>query len=150
MAVRSSPRGIEGRTMQLHPPALDFPEHLVGVHAEFVRQFGTAARVKQLFGTSDLHTAKELSELMGDTTVYSNSVSSGKSLDSAGVIGKGKNVGDSASEKGRRLVTPDEVLTTPNAKQILQVRGHRPVYADKLSYLEMPEVRGLYSPNPMY
>jgi type IV secretory pathway TraG/TraD family ATPase VirD4 len=47
-------------------------------------------------------------------------------------------------------VTPDEVLTTLNAKQILQIRGHRPVYADKLSYLDMPEVRGLYLPNPMY
>lgn len=120
------------------------------VYGKAWRTMFANARVKQLFGTSDLHTAKELSELMGDTTVYSDSGSSGKSLDSAGVIGKGKSVSDSASEKGRRLVTPDEVLTTPNAKQILQIRGHRPVYANKLSYLEMPEVRGLYLPNPMY
>lgn len=108
------------------------------------------ARVKQLFGTSDLQTAKELSELMGDTTVYSDSGNVGKSLDNAGVIGKGKSISDGASEKGRRLVTPDEVLAMPNEKQLLQVRGHRPVYAEKLNYLEMPEVRGLYSPNPMY
>jgi type IV secretory pathway TraG/TraD family ATPase VirD4 len=37
-------------------------------------------------------------------------------------------------------VTPDEVLAMPNAKQLLQVRGYRPGYADKLSYLDMPQM----------
>jgi type IV secretory pathway TraG/TraD family ATPase VirD4 len=57
---------------------------------------------------------------------------------------------DGASEKGRRLLTQDEVLGMPNEKQLLQVAGHRPVYANKLSYLDKPEVRGLYPPNPIY
>ena len=108
------------------------------------------ARVKQLFGTNDLQTAKELSELMGETTVYSDSGNEGKSLDNAGVIGKGKSISDGASEKGRRLVTADEVVNLPNARQILQVRGHLPTSPEKLNYLDMPEVRGLYAPNPMY
>ncbi|HEX6369777.1 MAG TPA: type IV secretory system conjugative DNA transfer family protein [Longimicrobium sp.] len=108
------------------------------------------ASVKQLFGTSDLRTAKELSELTGDTTVYSDSGNAGKSLDSAGWIGKGKSISDGMSEKGRKLLLPDEVLGMPPEKQLLLVRGHRPLYVDKLNYLEMPEVRGLYKPNPMY
>jgi type IV secretion system protein VirD4 len=108
------------------------------------------ASVKQLFGTSDLRTAKELSELTGDTTVYSDSGNEGKSLDSAGWIGKGKSISDGMSEKGRKLLLPDEVLGMPAEKQLLLVRGHRPLYVDKLNYLEMPEVRGLYKPNPMY
>jgi type IV secretion system protein VirD4 len=108
------------------------------------------ARVKQLFGTNDLQTAKELSELMGETTVYSDSGNEGKSLDNAGVIGKGKSISDGASEKGRRLLSADEVVNLPNEKQILQVRGHLPTCPDKLNYLDMPEVRGLYAPNPMY
>lgn len=108
------------------------------------------AYVKQLFGTSDLRTAKELSELTGDTTVYSDSGNLGKSLDSAGWIGKGKSTSDGMSEKGRKLLLPDEVLGMPPEKQLLLVRGHRPLYVDKLNYLEMPEVRGLYQPNPMY
>lgn len=108
------------------------------------------AAVKQLFGTSDLRTAKELSELTGDTTVYSDSGNVGKSLDSAGWIGKGKNVGDTKSEKGRKLLLPDEVLAMPREQQLLLVRGHRPLYVDKLNYLDMPEVQGLYLRNPMY
>lgn len=108
------------------------------------------AYVKQLFGTSDLRTAKELSELTGDATVYGDSGNVGKSLDSAGWIGKGKSVSEGMSEKGRKLLLPDEVLGMPPEKQLLLVRGHRPLYVDKLNYLEMPEVRGLYAPNPMY
>lgn len=108
------------------------------------------AYVKQLFGTSDLRTAKELSELTGDATVYSDSGNVGKSLDSAGWIGKGKNTSDGMSEKGRKLLLPDEVLAMPPEKQLLLVRGHRPLYVDKLNYLEMPEVRGLWKANPMY
>lgn len=108
------------------------------------------AYVKQLFGTSDLRTAKELSELTGDATVYGDSGNVGKSLDSAGWIGKGKSVSEGMSEKGRKLLLPDEVLGMPAQKQLLLVRGHRPLFVDKLNYLEMPEVRGLYAPNPMY
>jgi type IV secretion system protein VirD4 len=108
------------------------------------------ASVKQLFGTSDLRTAKELSELTGDATVYSDSGNVGKSLDSAGWIGKGKSTSDGMSEKGRKLLLPDEVLAMPPEKQLLHVRSHPPLYVDKLNYLEMPEVRGLYEPNPMY
>ncbi|HEU0301667.1 MAG TPA: type IV secretory system conjugative DNA transfer family protein, partial [Longimicrobium sp.] len=108
------------------------------------------ASVKQLFGTSDLRTAKELSELTGDATVYSDNGSVGKSLDSAGWIGKGKSVNEGMSEKGRKLLLPDEVLGMPPEKQLLLIRGHRPLYVNKLNYLEMPEVRGLGYPNPMY
>lgn len=111
------------------------------------RTMFAGARVKQLFGTSDLQTAKELSELIGDTTVYSDSGTEGKSLDTAGVIGKGKSISDASAEKGRRLLTPDEILALPNEKQVLLARAHRPVYADKLIYVDMPEVRGLYAPN---
>jgi len=107
------------------------------------------AFVKQLFGTNDLRTAKELSELTGETTVYSDSGNSGKSLDSAGWIGKGRSVGESMSEKGRRLLLADELLSMDPNKQLLQIRGHRPMFVDKLNYLQMPEVQGLYKPNPM-
>lgn len=128
-------------------------QDLQQAEAEYEKAWGTMfanASVKQLFGTSDLRTAKELSELAGDTTVYSDSGNVGKSLDSAGWIGKGKSTSDGMSEKGRKLLLPDEVLGMPPEKQLLLVRGHRPLYADKLNYLEMPEVRGLYRPNPMY
>jgi len=111
--------------------------------------FGNS-RVKQLFGTSDFQTAKELSEFIGNTTVYSDSGNAGQSLDAAGVVGKGKSVSDGVSEKGRALLTPDEILAMPNEQQVLLVRGHRPVHADKLNYLDMAEVGGLYLPNPMY
>ncbi|MBB4636031.1 type IV secretory system conjugative DNA transfer family protein [Longimicrobium terrae] len=108
------------------------------------------ASVKQLFGTSDLRTAKELSELTGDATIYSDSGNEGRSTDSAGWIGKGKSFGSNMAEKGRKLLLPDEVLGMARSKQLLLVRGHRPLYVDKLDYLDMPEVRGLYAPNPMY
>jgi type IV secretion system protein VirD4 len=128
-------------------------QDLQQAEAEYDKAWGTMfanASVKQLFGTSDLRTAKELSELTGDTTVYSDSGNEGKSLDSAGWIGKGKSTSDGMSEKGRKLLLPDEVLSMPPEKQLLLVRGHRPLYVDKLNYLKMPEVRGLYQANPMY
>ena len=52
-------------------------------------------------------------------------------------------------EKGRKLLLPDEVLAMPPEKQLLLIRGHRPLYVDMLNYLEMPEVRGLWKANPM-
>lgn len=108
------------------------------------------ADTKQLSGTNDLRTAKELSELTGDATVYSDSGNSGKTLDSAGWVGKGLSVGESYSEKGRKLLLPDEVLGMPRSKQLLLVRGHRVMFLDKLNYLTMPEVQGLADANPMY
>ncbi|MDB4951204.1 MAG: conjugal transfer protein TraG [Gemmatimonadetes bacterium] len=128
-------------------------QDLQQVESVYDKAWGTMfanAFVKQLFGTNDLRTAKELSELTGDATVYADSGNSGKSLDSAGWIGKGTSVGESLGEKGRKLLLPDEVLGMPPEKQLLQVRGHRPLYAAKLNYLEMEEVQGLYAPNPMY
>lgn len=128
-------------------------QDLQQVEGVYEKAWGTMfanASVKQLFGTNDLRTAKELSELTGDTTVYSDSGNSGRSLDSAGLIGKGRSIGEGMSEKGRRLLLPDEVLGMSADKQLLLVRGHRPLHVDKLNYLRMPEVQGLYAPNPMY
>lgn len=128
-------------------------QDLQQAESEYDKAWGTMfanAYVKQLFGTGDLRTAKELSELTGDATVYSDSGNVGASLDSAGWVRKGTSSSEGMSEKGRKLRLPDEVLRMPNGRQLLLIRGHPPLEVDKLSYLEMPEVRGLFQPNPMY
>jgi type IV secretion system protein VirD4 len=128
-------------------------QDLSQVEAVYEKGWGTMfanTDVKQLFGTNDLRTAKEVSELSGDATVYSDSGSSGASSDPTGMSRKGKNVGDSASEKGRKLLLPDEVLRMDPRAQLLLVRGSNPMLLEKLNYLEMPELQNLYDPNPMY
>ena len=54
------------------------------------------------------------------------------------------------SEKGRRLLTPDEVLRLPMDEQLLFVRGRHPIRARKLDYLRDGEFAGLYGVNPMH
>lgn len=128
-------------------------QDLSQVEAVYEKGWGTMfanCDVRQLFGTNDLRTGKEISEYMGKTTVYSDSGNTGKSADASGMDRKGSSFGEGKSEKERPLLYPDEVLRLDPSLQLLMVRGQNPMRLQKLNYLEMPELSGMFEANPMY
>jgi type IV secretion system protein VirD4 len=111
--------------------------------------------VKQCFGTNDWTTADLLSKMAGETTVFKEGGSAGQGRSFGRSSGHSTNFGESVSEKGRRLLMPDEVMRLPLDKQIVFVKGSAALLADKINYLADPEFRGvrrepLFDPNPMY
>lgn len=111
--------------------------------------------VKQCFGTNDWSTADLLSKMTGETTVFTEGGSSGKGRNYGKSAGHSTNYGESVSEKGRRLVMPDEVMRLPPSKQLLFVKGSAPLLVDKINYLTDPDFRHsgskpMFDQNPMY
>lgn len=110
--------------------------------------------VKQCFGTNDWSTADLLSKMTGETTVFTEGGSSGKGRSYGKSSGHSTNYGESVSEKGRRLVMPDEVMRLSPSKQLLFVKGSAPLLVNKINYLTDPEFRrsgnNMFGANPMY
>ena len=111
--------------------------------------------VKQCFGTNDWSTADLLSKMTGETTVFTEGGSSGKGRSYGKSPGHSTNYGESVSEKGRRLVMPDEVMRLPTSKQLLFVKGSAPLLVNKINYLTDPDFRlsgnqTMFGSNPMY
>lgn len=100
------------------------------------------AEAIQILGINDQFTAEEISKLLGDTTVYTTSTSTGFNPG-------GESSGTSISEKDRRLMTPEEVRrwTSQAENSIALVRGAHPIKLHKLPYFK-PGVGfdGLYDP----
>jgi type IV secretion system protein VirD4 len=106
--------------------------------------------VKQLFGTNDYETAKLLSDMTGEATIYTESGSDtmGKSMGKSS--GSSTSHAESISEKGRKLLLPDEVMRMDRDKQLLLVKGSNPMVLDKLYYYADKEFKDMYDDNPMH
>jgi len=107
--------------------------------------------VLQAFGVNDGETAEWLSRLTGDATirVQSESRTSGASSGRGGG-GHQESAGETASERGRRLIMPDEVRCMASDDELLFVRGQRPYLARRPDYRVDPELQSRARPNPMY
>src|SRR5690606_35495606 len=102
------------------------------------------------FGTNDLFTAKHLSERIGDATIHVESENLSAGISHGRTSARNQSAAQTVSEKGRRLLTADEVMRLPADQQILLVRGRSPIHARKLNYLMDPEFAGLAAENPLY
>ena len=102
------------------------------------------AEVFQVFGTADVATAKYVSERAGDTTVFTETESQTRGSSKKG--GGTRNRSRNTSEKGRRLITPDEVLTESGTTQLLFVAGEKPLRSGKVRYYADPEFKGKFDP----
>ena len=94
-------------------------------------------------GSDDLETAKSVSEMMGNTTIFSATEQSGVNDGHTGSTGihdqtSSKNWGSSNSvsyaEQSRSLMTPAEVLTLPRHLAIALLPGLPPVLIEKMPY----------------
>lgn len=132
-----------------------FQDHSQGeeIYGKRWKSFLAGAEVKQIFGVSDLDTAKYWSEYMGEETIEVESENRSKGRSSSGGFVSGTlstGTARTTSERGRRLLTPDEIIRLPRTQQLLIVRDEPPILSEKLNYLTDPEFRQLASPNPMY
>jgi type IV secretion system protein VirD4 len=101
-----------------------------------------ANSAKQFFRVSDYDTAKYISEYLGEQTV--SYFTDNETEDALG-IGRGRKVGRGEAVKGRRLLTPDEVMRIPET--ILLLRSEKPYKVFSLNYLRDSDYRGRYSEN---
>jgi len=104
--------------------------------------------VKQCFGTNDYTTAELLSKMAGETTVFTESGSSGKGRNFGKSSGRSTNFGESVSEKGRRLLFADELMKLRT--WLVFVKGSQPMLVQPINYLTDREFKRMFLPNPMY
>jgi type IV secretion system protein VirD4 len=113
---------------------------LRAIYGEAAGTFLANADVLQAFGITDLETAEHLSRLAGETTVAVSTAT-----ESRGVVR-----GMTHGERGRRLITPDEIRLLPEDRALLVVRGLAPIAARRADYRRDRLFRGLYDSNPLH
>jgi type IV secretion system protein VirD4 len=85
--------------------------------------FEGSAQVLQAFGTNDLFTAKHLSERLGDATIQVESGNLSAGISHGRSSARNQSAAQTVAEKGRRLLTADEVMRLPPDQQLLLVCG---------------------------
>jgi type IV secretion system protein VirD4 len=113
---------------------------LRAIYGETAATFLANADVLQAFGITDWETAEHLSRLAGETTVGVASTTT----TARGVTAL------TEGERGRRLITPDEIRLLPPDRQLLVVRGLPPIAARRADYRQDRLFRGLYDSNPLH
>ncbi len=114
--------------------------------------FFANADVLQSFGTNDHETATLLSSMAGDETIVVESANASLSRNRSGRGGSGSSTGSgvSASERGRKLIMPDEVRRLDSTRQLVFLRGRDPLLVDRVAYYKDPEFAGLWDENPTF
>ncbi len=110
------------------------------------QSFVANAAVLQAFGIADHDTAEYLSKLTGDSTIRVASENAARSLSYGKSRGRQMSAAQNVAEKGRRLLFPDEVRRLSH--QLLFVRGHDPICADRIAYFKEPRLQDRADPNP--
>lgn len=102
-------------------------------------------------GTNDLKTAKEVSEILGQSTIANRSVQTGFNWGGSAATGIadptrneswGRSESVTVSDLGRALLRPEEVLTLPRDRAIALLPGVKPVLFRKVPDYAPPS-RGL-------
>jgi len=120
------------------------------LYPESWETFVANAGVFQAFGVNDKVTAEYLSAMTGDGTirVVSDSRSSGVTRGRSGAQQEG--AGETFSERGRRLLTPDEVRRLGREEQLVFLRYRAPYRVGLVDYRVDAEFAGRAGVNPMY
>lgn len=122
---------------------------LRGTYPDKWQSFLANTDVFQAFGTNDWDTAEYLSKMTGETTIQVESENQSAGVSRGQHAQRQQGAALTTSEKGRRLLTPDEVLRLPRDQELLFVRGHDVVRARKLDYRD-EELRSRADANPMH
>ena len=96
--------------------------------------FISNASFRQWLAAADIGTAKYISELCGAGTTTS------ESRNHFGQV--------TQSPSRRPLVTPEEILSMAEHKQIVQIGNLKPLLLNKTPYWMRPSLRGRFNPNP--
>lgn len=113
--------------------------------------FFTNSEVLQAFGASNDRTTSEyLSWLTGEATIFTESENESRGVSRGKMYNTQRGTGQTVSEKGRRLLTPDEVRRLDPGLQLLFVKGGDPILARRIDYRCDPEFQDQFDPNPQY
>ncbi|HEU4558351.1 MAG TPA: type IV secretory system conjugative DNA transfer family protein [Longimicrobium sp.] len=110
-----------------------------------------ATAIRTVFGTGDVSTAEMISKYAGEATIFAESGNLGQSRGprKAGSGGLSLSSGESTSEKGRKLITIDEVLRLGPEQQVILPRGGSPILATKVRHYTAPELVDQFDENPL-
>jgi len=117
--------------------------------AELRRVYGREAtatilsqsEVVQYFAVQNHDLAKEISAALGNRTVVTNSYNLGRSMNDA--------AGESFSETGRPLLSPDDIRQLPRDTQILFVQNNPPIMARRVPFWEVIPWQDWVDTNPV-
>lgn len=117
--------------------------------AELIRLYGphtaqtilSQAEVKQFFAVQNRELLKALSHDLGQTTVKTRNYNLGHTLDDE--------IGESLSEAGRPLMSPDEIRRMGGDEQLLLIKTLRPLRAERLPFWFFAPWREWAAPNPI-
>ena len=113
--------------------------------------FFTNTDVLQAFGASnDKSTSDYLSWLTGETTIFVESENESRGVSRGKAWNSQRGTGQTISEKGRRLLTADEVRRMDRNHELLFLKGVDPILAKRVNYLTDAEFRGQYDRNPQH
>lgn len=138
--------------------------------AEGVISFLGSAVARQFFGIRDFETARLVSNMLGEETLFFNDGAAQARaamearwrahaiLNGEDPFEHGRDYAHYQAEAHRRskmrrpLMSPDEILNMPEDRQILFIAGRdlHPIYAHKYRYFERREMAGFYLPNPFH
>lgn len=123
---------------------------LKGIYPEKWQSFLANSDVFQAFGTNDWDTAEYLSKMTGETTIYVESENQSSGVSHGQHAQRQRGAAFTTSEKGRRLLTPDEILRLPGDEELIFVRGQAPIRATKLDYRVDRNLTSRADLNPMH
>ena len=113
--------------------------------------FFTNTDVLQAFGASnDRTTSDYLSWLTGETTIFVESENQSRGVSRGRWWNSQRGTGQTVAERGRRLLTADEVRRMDRNDELLFLKGSEPLLARRLNYLTDLEFRGQFDPNPQH
>lgn len=108
------------------------------------------ADVLQAFGTNDWETADYLSRMTGDATVAVASGSESQGVSHGRQTQRQQGAAINRTERGRRLLLPDEVRRLPDTSALLFIKGQAPLLVTRANYLTDVPFAGRAVPNPLY
>src|SRR6185437_329789 len=111
-----------------------------GTYGDWAKSLIANCRCKSAFGIADLETARELSAMMGQTTIITESRS--RSSGASGPLTGTRS--ESTGEAARALLYPDEVMRLPATEEIVMIPGMPPIRCRKARYYADPAFAGLY------
>lgn len=99
------------------------------------------AEVKQYFAVQDQNLAKSLSADLGQRTVKTTSFNLGRK--------EGDDAGESRSEVGRPLMSPDEIRRLPTTRQIIVIQAQPPILCDRVPFWHVAPWQSWAEANPV-
>lgn len=106
--------------------------------------------VLQAFGANDWETADHLSKLTGEATIQVASQNRSVGVSRGQHAQRQEGAALTLAERGRRLLTPDEVLRLPPDRELLFVKAQAPVLARRVDYRTDATLLARASANPMH